>query len=321
MKPLQLFILACWVSLGMAAQNGNYGDSMLIFRKHFNENNEEAVFNMFDSNMQTNVPLQATKNFISQFREAYGIMERFEFQERKDRVESYLGHFVNGKLIMHTIIDTEGKIAAFQFESYDDGKPGRLERNLTNMQLPFKGEWFTFWGGETKAQNYHVAFKPQQGAFDFFIVDENYKSYQRSGTRNEDYYAFGKPLYAVCDAVVFKVTTGVEDNRPTQMNPAQAFGNSVTLRTDKDEYIVYAHFQKGSIKVKEGDLVKQGQYLGNCGNSGNSSEAHLHLHIQDGPNNLGSTGARCFFSELIVNGALKRDYSPVKGDKISMPKE
>jgi murein DD-endopeptidase MepM/ murein hydrolase activator NlpD len=185
------------------------------------------------------------------------------------------------------------------------------------MHLPFKGEWFTFWGGDNKRENYHVVNKSQKGAFDFIIYGKNGKSYQKSGTRNEDYYAFGKALFAVCDATVVRVITGIPDNRPSQMNPANALGNSVMLKTDNNEYIVYAHFMEGSIKVTEGQKVRSGQYLGDCGNSGNSSEPHLHLHIQDDANSLAATGATFYFDSLLVNGEVKTDYSPVKGDTIA----
>ena len=100
------------------------------------------------------------------------------------------------------------------------------------------------------------------------------------------------------------------------MNPAQALGNSVTLLTDKGEYIVYAHFEKGTVKVKQGDRIQRGQLLGNCGNSGNSSEPHLHLHMQDGPNMLTAVGIKVFFDQLLVNKEIREDYSPVRLDRI-----
>ena len=103
---------------------------------------------------------------------------------------------------MHFSANAEGKINGLQFKPYE--APPKFERNTTLLAMPFKGEWFTFWGGTEKRQNYHVVSPTQRGAFDFLIIDKNNRSYQRSGTRNEDYYAFGKPLYAVCDAQVYK---------------------------------------------------------------------------------------------------------------------
>jgi murein DD-endopeptidase MepM/ murein hydrolase activator NlpD len=321
MKQSILLFIALSVSSISISQTGQYEPIMITFQKNFNDNNGQAVFDMMNPVMQHSISLKQITSIIDTYYTNFGKMVSFEFTKREDVVEVFLCRFERGEHNILIVADTEEKLSGLLFKPYEDGKGGKLERNMTQMQLPFKGEWFTFWGGDTKRQNYHVAYKPQQGAFDFIVLDKDDKSYERSGTRNEDYYAFGKPIYAVCDALVYKVITGVEDNRPTIMNPAQTLGNSVVLFTENEEYIFYAHFQKGSIKVKKGDLVKKGQYLGNCGNSGNSSEAHLHLHIQDGPNVMADTGARCFFEELIVNGELLKDYSPVKGDRISMPEE
>jgi murein DD-endopeptidase MepM/ murein hydrolase activator NlpD len=161
--------------------------------------------------------------------------------------------------------------------------------------------------------------KTHQGAFDFVVLDKNDKTFERSGTRNEDYFAFGKPLYAVCDAEVVEVITGVHDNPPGRMNPAQPFGNMITLKTASNEFIVYAHFEEATIRVKKGDKVKKGQQLGNCGNSGNSSQPHLHFHLQDRAANFQAIGATSYFQNISVNGGLEKEYSPVKNDKVRRP--
>jgi len=319
MKRLCLLTISLFISALSIAQPAEYEASMLNFQKNFNANNGEAVFNMMAPSMQQSVSLKQISSIIDTYFNNFGKMESFEFTHRKDAVEVFLCHFEHGKQNILMVVNSEEKITGLLFKPHEERTKGKIERNITSLQLPFKGEWYTYWGGTDKRQNYHVATRPQQGAFDFIVVDKNDKSYERSGTRNEDYYAFGKPLYAVCDAVVYDVNTGVEDNRPSQMNPTEALGNYVILKTANEEYIFYAHFQNESIKVKKGDTVKQGQYLGNCGNSGNSSEAHLHLHIQDGPNVIADVGARCFFEALVVNGTLRQDYSPEKGDRISMP--
>lgn len=69
-------------------------------------------------------------------------------------------------------------------------------------------------------------------------------------------------------------------------------------------------------QAESSDLVKRGQLLGLCGNSGNSSEPHLHFHLQDLEDFNKSTGIKCYFDKLQVNGSLKINYSPVKGDKV-----
>lgn len=315
----QFFGLALMISVISFSQDAQYTETMQAFQEHFNNNDGTAIFEMMDTNMQQSISEKTMTGIIATYNDNFGKMESFEFQKREAIVEIFLAQFERGRQNIQIVANSEGKLSGLFFKPVADNSEGKFDRNRTRLQLPFKGEWFTFWGGDNKRVNYHVAFKPQQGAFDFIVLDKNDKSYQRSGTRNEDYYAFGKPIYAVCDALVYKVVTGVEDNRPSEMNPAQAFGNHVVLLTENEEYIFYAHFQNESIKVKEGDVVKKGQFLGTCGNSGNSSEPHLHLHIQDGPNAIGDTGARCFFHEILVNGELQQDYSPIRGDRISIP--
>ncbi len=74
------------------------------------------------------------------------------------------------------------------------------------------------------------------------------------------------------------------------MNLDTMAGNFVELDVGSGHYCLYAHLQPGSLKVKAGDHVKRGQVLGLLGNSGNSTEPHLHFHVTDGPSPLGSEG-------------------------------
>jgi murein DD-endopeptidase MepM/ murein hydrolase activator NlpD len=60
-------------------------------------------------------------------------------------------------------------------------------------------------------------------------------------------------------------------------------GNHVILDLGNGAYAAYAHLQRGSLTVREGERVHAGQVLARCGNSGNSSEPHLHFQLMDGP--------------------------------------
>ena len=105
------------------------------------------------------------------------------------------------------------------------------------------------------------------------------------------------------------------------MNPYSALGNAVFVQHREDEVSVLAHLKLDSIKVKVGDNVARGQLIGLCGNSGNSSEPHLHYHLQNTPIIQDGTGIKCLFDEvtLLTDGQkqVKKNYSPVKGDIIS----
>jgi murein DD-endopeptidase MepM/ murein hydrolase activator NlpD len=69
-------------------------------------------------------------------------------------------------------------------------------------------------------------------------------------------------------------------------------------------------------KVSERQKITKGTLIGLCGNSGHSSEPHLHFHIQNTENMNTATGVKCYFDHLKVNGVEKSDYSPIKNDKI-----
>ena len=147
-------------------------------------------------------------------------------------------------------------------------------------QMPIAEGWLVFWGGTNEFVNYHYAYEQQRYAYDL-VIEKEKQSFEGSGEQNEHYYAYGKEIFAPADGKVVKVLDGIEDNVPGVMNEAIAEGNCVVIEHDHKEYSMLAHLKKGSILVKEGEMVEQGQLIGQCGNSGNSSEAHLHFQVMD----------------------------------------
>src|SRR3546814_4096128 len=61
------------------------------------------------------------------------------------------------------------------------------------------------------------------------------------------------------------------------------------------EYAMLAHLRRGSVAVEAGQQVAAGDELGRCGNSGNTSEPPLHLHLQDAPKFGEGNGLPVFF--------------------------
>ncbi len=294
------------------------GTTVQRFVDHYNRKSYDSIFSMFSQEMKDALPLHKTKDFFSQLHKDAGLLTKFTFVSTKENFARYKAEFTNTVLWLDVSENKLGKIDGLLFTPFDDAseqKTGIL-RNKTKMSLPFYGEWFVFWGGDTKEENYHVSSKAQRHAFDLVITDSTGKTYRTDGKSNEDYYAFGQPLIAPCDAKIIAVVEGVKDNIPGEMNPEQLTGNSIVLKTATNEYLLLAHFKLNSIKVKVGESVKKGQLLGQCGNSGNSSEAHLHFHIQNQEKLVGASGFKCYFEKLMVNGVMKTDYSPVKDERI-----
>ncbi|MYL58127.1 peptidoglycan DD-metalloendopeptidase family protein [Virgibacillus halodenitrificans] len=153
----------------------------------------------------------------------------------------------------------------------------------TVFQQPFDGDWFVFWGGTNKLVNYHYEHKNQRYAYDLIKMIDN-QSYKGDSSKNDSYYAFGENVLAPADGNVVDVENAIEDNEPVgSMNTADPAGNYVVIDHGNEEFSFLAHFKKGSVKVKPGDEVKAGELLGQVGNSGNSSEPHIHFHVGDLP--------------------------------------
>jgi hypothetical protein len=237
-----------------------------------------------------------------------------------DGEEIFPAHFENAILDIKIALDNEDKIIGLLFSPHT-ADVQVVEKHETSLSLPFKGEWLVFWGGDTKELNAHHDAPNQQYAFDFVVVGTDGKSFKGEGKQNEDYYAFGQKVLAPADGEVTDVIQGVRDNQPGSMNPYSAVGNAVVIKHKDNEISVLAHFKQGSIKVKPGDKVKKGQLLGLCGNSGNSSEPHIHYHLQNTPVIQDGTGIKIFFDNVSVNKdgkkTAQKHYSPVKGEIVS----
>jgi len=287
------------------------------FEKNFNANDFEGIFNQFSSPMQTAVPLDKLTNFLTNLSSEAGEITKLTFVKYQNGdLALYKINFERKLLGFNLSIDGNSEINGMQFIPFKEDNLPKMERNISKLILPFKGEWTVFWGGDTKELNYHVEYEAQKGAFDIVITDENGKSHNNNGERNEDYYAFEKELIAPCEAEVVLVVDGIKDNKPGEFNPIYIPGNTVILKTINGEYLFFAHFKQNSIVVKQGQKVKKGELLGLCGNSGNSSEPHLHFHLQNVEDINIATGAKSYFEEIYVNGGLKKDYSPIKNEKI-----
>lgn len=114
----------------------------------------------------------------------------------------------------------------------------------------------------------------------------------------EEYPAFGQPVRAMVDGEVVAVLDTLRDHRARSSmsgivymmiegairelaGPKFIIGNHVTIRSDDGVFAVVAHIKNGSAFVSVGDRVRAGQEIAECGNSGNSSEPHVHAQLMD----------------------------------------
>jgi len=185
----------------------------------------------------------------------------------------------------------------------------------TELKLPFNEEWWVFWGGRNVSENYHAALREQRFALDI-VQKVNGSTHTGNGSKNEDYYCFGKRLSAPGIGKIVDVVNNIEDNIPGQFNQDFPTGNRVIIDHENGEFSILAHFKEGSIVVSIGDTVIKGQELGKAGNSGNSSEPHLHYHLQTTADPFDGDGLPAQFQNYYANGVFVDRGEPVQNEYI-----
>ncbi|MEU9476705.1 M23 family metallopeptidase [Streptomyces sp. NPDC048191] len=146
------------------------------------------------------------------------------------------------------------------------------------LRFPLRGGvWYVGQGGG-KGLNHHFAIAEQRGALDIVAVDGVHGS-KGPGTGLESYLIYGAKLYAPCDGVVSSAADGLPDQEPGLIRFGPLYGNHVFIDTGR-EVVKMAHLRPGSVTVTTGQTVRAGQLVGEVGNSGNSTEPHLHLHAE-----------------------------------------
>lgn len=231
----------------------------------------------------------------------------------------YLVTFAKEKLHLDLTVSPDGQILGLRVTAPPPPDPEVAKTKLP-LALPFRGPWLVFWGGDTLEKNQHVAHKSQRRAADLVKVGADGKTHTGDGRKNSDYLAYGQDILAAADGKVETVIDGVPENDPGSLNAYFATGNTVILRHDDTTFSVYAHLQPGKLRVRKGQAVKRGTVLGLCGNSGNSSEPHLHFQVQDGPKFEQSFGIEAVFQKVSVTAGGKTDeradYAFSKGDLV-----
>ncbi len=145
----------------------------------------------------------------------------------------------------------------------------RASQSPIVLHPPFGDRWRVAAGGPDPRRNHHMVVTDQYFAYDFL---------------REGGDSWGAPILAPCAGMVVHVENREEDAPPNEArrNYKRPFGNYVSIETPRG-YVILAHLQAGSVAVRVGDTVAVGQELGRCGNSGNTSGAHLHIHAQSQP--------------------------------------
>lgn len=182
-----------------------------------------------------------------------------------------------------------------------------LERYAPELgySLPFAGEWQTANGGVTKELSHSWEILPQRYAYDFYITDENGCSFSGERTNLNSYYCYGKDVLAPADGIVVAVKNHFPDCRimadgQTDPDTPDIGGNRIIIRHSHGAYSAACHLMPESAAVQKGQAVKRGEVIGRCGNSGNTTEPHIHFQIQNRAGFYSCLGLPARFDQILV---------------------
>ena len=131
----------------------------------------------------------------------------------------------------------------------------------------------------------------------------------------EDYFIYGEPVYAPCTGLVAQVENTLPDRGTVDPEQAPPAGNFVLLDCDGGQ-VLLAHLMEGSVRVATGGALRTGQPIARVGNSGRSTEPHLHLHAQarSADGSLGSDPLPIRVNgQILVRGSRMRPPGPAGG--------
>jgi len=216
-----------------------------------------------------------------------------------------LGIAPNGTVVSF-LVRAQPTLAESRFLDYQTRTP---------LRLPFEGEWFVVWGGRTLEQNYHAADRAQRFAADL-VIYRNGSSHRSEPQALESYYCWDQPILAPADGTVSIAVSDLPDNPIGNTDAQHPAGNHVVLDFGNGEFGFLGHMRHGSIRLHPGDRVTAGQELGRCGNSDNTTEPHLHFHLQTPPKLTDGEGLPAFFNGYLADGDPVARGEPEAGQTI-----
>lgn len=189
--------------------------------------------------------------------------------------------------------------------------PRRDDVPPVEIESPVRGRWTVVHSPASAVPSHGVRGYGQSHAVDIIHPrpEGTTPSYPLLGgfERPEGFSSFGEPIHAVADGTVVSVVDGRRDHRSRTSwlafaymmvidglrdlgGPAAVVGNHVVIDHGGTVFSLSAHLRRGSARVAVGDRIVAGDVIGEVGNSGNTSEPHLHVQLMDRARPLRAAG-------------------------------
>lgn len=141
-------------------------------------------------------------------------------------------------------------------------------------------------------------------AYDFIILDSANNQFQGSADKDENYFGYGKPVFAIADGVVIYASNKHKDDKTFDVpellnNPLELYGNCIAIQHTNGVISIYGHLMQNSLKVKTGDTVKAKNMIAAIGVSGSSFLPHLHFEMRNSINSS-AEGLPSYFSNIFL---------------------
>jgi hypothetical protein len=173
------------------------------------------------------------------------------------------------------------------------------------LALPFTGRWLVQNSPARRVPSHGTYAFGTSHAIDFVAVDRAGRSAPRTlrslvaSEPPELFHGFGRPILAPVSGTVVAAHDGEPDHRarrspftlaPYMLGQARRArrgapglaGNHVVIAVGPGgPFVLLAHLRRGTVRVRTGLRVEAGEQLAECGNSGNSTEPHVHVQVSD----------------------------------------
>lgn len=280
--------------------------------------------------------------------EAQGLLKLYDFHFQTSRYLSGLKIAANrtlspgsalvvfGKPLLLSGLPSDG-LAILAHGKNADGKPAEARTTLkvenhkspNEYVFPLTGTWYV--GAGPNLESPHRWAANEEFAFDLAALGGDGLTHKGDGSHLTDYYAYGREVLAVADGEVVEVGADATEANDRLQQPGESqadfekrtymeqakllaqsykapLGNYVIIRHAGGEFSHYAHLKQGSVRVKAGDAVKRGQVIAQLGQTGNTTEPHLHFQLTDGPDPLYSRGLPILFKNAVNTVGFSGSY-------------
>ncbi len=201
--------------------------------------------------------------------------------------------------------------SGFFFDAYPSSHDNEISE--IEFRLPLDTAISVAWGGDNTKVNYHVTSPDQRWAYDLMVI-ENGKSYKGDSTKLENYFCYGLPVIAPSSGKIVKAFDADSNMQIGDFGGIEnPLGNHIIIEVAPNIFMFICHLKPNSVKVNKGDTVEAGQELAMVGNSGHTSEPHLHIHMQDTKVFSMGEGIPLYFHHYVVNGKYVDKGIPMGG--------